>query len=277
MVILDIPFRDNSLATVHLDDYGVIVAGRDKVALENSISRPIKSTELFAKLRHKGWGKFDGRFITEYPELNDQQNLMYRVYIPEGPDIDFPESDVDVISTGYRVNGEIKLSPCFKMYSPQESTGGGLKEEVDSLFKEIFGYEYIMKDIVFSNSSREVVDLLDNTISFSIISPDSDTYTNTIGLGELINYSSMPGISAKIDLTIQYSIGEDIYNRDINFTAFKYNPKGELEIESLQFDLDSDVSVFFIAETGVIEAYPQEGSEVGECIINSCVVSYGKS
>jgi len=276
MVILDIPFRDNSLATVHLDDYGVIVAGKDKVALENSISRPIKSTELFAKLRHKGWGKFDGRFITEYPE-STEQSLMYRVYIPTGHDIDFPESDVDVISTGYRVNGEVKISPCFQMYSPKNTPGNGLKEEVDALFKEIFGYEYIMKDIVFSNSSREVVDLLDNTISFSIISPDSDTYTNTVGLGELINYSSIPGISAKIDLTIQYSIGEDIYNRDINFTAFKYNSNGELEIESLQFDLDSDVSVFFIAETGVVEAYPQEGSEVGECIINSCVVSYGKS
>ena len=100
MVILDIPFRDNSLSTIHLDDYGVIVAGSEKVATESSISRPIRATELFAKLRYKGWGKFDGRFITEYPE-SQEQNLMYRVYVPEGYSLDFPESDIDVISTDH--------------------------------------------------------------------------------------------------------------------------------------------------------------------------------
>ena len=203
---------------------------------------------------------------------------MYRVYIPEGSDIDFPESDIDVISTGYRLGGEVKLSPCFRMYSPSYNTPqDGIKEKVDSLYKEIFGFEYIMKDVVFCNSSREVVNLLDNTISFSIISPDSDVYTNTVGIGELVEYSHIPEISAKVDLTVQYSIGENIYNRDVTFTAFRYDSKGQLQMSSLQTDIDFDVSVFFIAETKTIEVHPQEGSEVEECIINSCVISYGKS
>lgn len=307
---LDLPFKDNNGTGVHISSFETIVSGNEQLNFL-STTRPLRATEVFSKLRKKGWGKFDGRFMTE-SEVVSSQRLMYRVYIPcktssQTSDIDYPENNIDVIDTGFRSisgthegeNGEeikdyvVRIDPFFQMwpekfnFNPNHNDADrkAIKNQVDEIYKEVFGDDISgINTISFRRATKEVLDISEKSVSFDLISPDSDLYTNTVDLSELREYAVVSDISARIDITVQYSTYEDekvkVFNRDVTFSAFKYRYDEESNIvdctsESFTGDINNDVIVSYISETGTLEVTPSS-DRVSECIISRCTVTYGK-
>ena len=327
IVNLDIPFRKELSEVegneVYYSPFDVIMSGSstEKNYQKNflSIERPLKATEVFSKLRKKGWGKFDGRFLTECDLIRSQPRLMYRVYIPfkygrQETEVDYPEDPIDVIDTGYRnitetvegengeeiVRGEIKISPFFQMWPEKfssnwnhnESERRAIKSEVDELYKSIFGESPNGINVIsFRKATRDILDVHNRSVSFDIISSDSDLYTNCLDLSELRGYAVISGVSARIDVTVQYSTYEPearvpvkIFNRDVTFCAFKYEYNKETNIvectsDSFQETMNNDVLISYASntETGtaLLELIPVS-QRVSECIISRCAVTYGK-
>lgn len=327
-VKLDIPFRkdleDVEGSEVYFSTFESIVSGSSDAEeyQQNflSIERPLKATEVFSKLRRKGWGRFDSRFMTESDIVSDQR-LMYRVYIPykygtnQKLDIDYPEDPVDVIDTGYRsisevtenpetgekeIKSEVKISPFFQMwpekFSPNpnnnEAERKAIKTELDELYKSIFGEDVSgVNTISFRRATRGILNVLDKSISFDIISSDSDMYTNSLDLSELRGYAVISGISARIDVTVQYSTYEPgarvpvkVFNRDVTFCAFKYEYDKETDSvecisDSFQETMNNDILISYASDlesgTALLEIIPLS-QRVSECIISRCAVTYGK-
>ena len=325
-VKLDIPFRkeEPTGSEVYYSSFDAIMSGSSDADeyQQNflSIERPLKVTEVFSKLRKKGWGKFDGRFMTE-SDIVSNQRLMYRVYIPykygenQTLDIDYPEAPVDVIDTGYRsisgvtenpetgekeVKSEVRISPFFQMWPEKfssnpnnnEAERKAIKTEVDELYKSIFGEDVSgVNTISFRHATRSLLKVLEKSVSFDLISSDSDMYTNSLDLSELRGYAVISGISARIDVTVQYSTYEPeasvpvkVFNRDITFCAFKYDydkdsDAVECTSDSFQETMNNDVLISYVSnlETGtaLLEIIPIS-QRVSECIISRCTVTYGK-
>lgn len=304
---LDIPFRKDNPGEneVRYSDFGSIVYGpiksEDYQRNFLSIERPLKATEVFSKLRKKGWGKFDSRFMTE-SEIISTQRLMYRVYIPckysdQTSEIDYPESPIDVIDTGYRNVGEeedVRISPFFQMWPEKFSSDPNhnveerrrIKTEVDSLYNSIFGDDLSdTNTIAMKRATRDVLKILEGSVSFDVISSDSDYYTNSLDLSELRGYAVVSGVSARIDVTVQYSTEDGkVFNRDSTFSAFRYDYNKEyntVECTSYPFreTINKDVLVSYVDDKdkgiGLLEVIPIS-DRVSECIISRCVVTYGK-
>lgn len=305
---LDIPFRKDNASDneVRYSNFGSIVYG--PISSEDyqrnflSIERPLKATEVFSKLRKKGWGKFDSRFMTE-SEIISTQRLMYRVYIPykygenQETEVDYPEAPIDVIDTGYRNIGEdedVRISPFFQMwpekFSPDPNHNDEerrrIKTDVDSLYNSIFGEDLSeINTIAMKRSTRGILKILEGSVSFDVISSDSDFYTNSLDLSELRGYAVVSGISARIDVTVQYSTYDGrIFNRDSTFSAFRYEYDKEsntVECTSNPYreTINKDVLVSYATDTdtgiNLLEVIPVS-DRVNECIISRCVVTYGK-
>ena len=319
---LDIPFRkDNPDENeVRYSDFGAIVSGPldDENYQRNflSIERPLKATEVFSKLRKKGWGKFDSRFMTE-SDIISTQRLMYRVYIPykygenQETEVDYPEDPIDVIDTGYRNVGEeedVRISPFFQMWPEKfssnpnhnDSERRAIKTEVDSLYNDIFGEDLSSDNVIaLRRSTRGVLSILEKSVSFDLVASDSDFYTNSLDLSELRRYAVVSGISARIDVTVQYSIYDEnaeegkkikVFNRDSSFSAFRYEYDKESNVvecisDSFKETINNDIIVSYISDikegsdikknVNLLEVIPIS-DRVSECIISRCVVTYGK-
>ena len=317
---LDIPFRKDESEIrgneVYFSSFDTIMSGSSdsEYYQQNflSIERPLKATEVFSKLRKKGWGKFDGRFMTE-SDIVSSQRLMYRVYIPckseeQTTNIDYPEDVIDVIDTGYRsisdvkeengekvIESEIRIDPFFQMWPEKfnsnpnhnEADRKSIKNKVEALYKEVFGENMSgINTISFCRTTRGVLNILNKSISFDLIASDSDLYTNCIDLSELKRYAVISDISARIDVTIQYSTcnpgGGDVkvFNRDITFSAFRYEYNKDSNIvecicNSFRGEINNDVLATYSSETGILELTPIS-DRVSECIISRCAVTYGK-
>ena len=322
---LDIPFRKDESEVngkeIYFSSFGSIMSGSSDA--ENyqqnflSIERPLKATEVFSKLRRKGWGKFDGRFMTESDKVSSQR-LMYRVYIPcksgnQVSEIDYPEDVIDVIDTGYGsisdikegengekiVESEVRISPFFQMWPEKfnsnpnynDTDRKAIKNQVDALYKEVFGEDLSgVNAISFRRTTKDVISAIDRSVSFDLISSDSDLYTNCIDLSELRGYAVVSDISARIDVTVQYSTYEEnlpdeskrlkVFNRDITFSAFRYEYDKDSNIvecisESFRNEMNHDVIISYSSETGILEVTPLS-KRVSECIISRCAVTYGK-
>ncbi len=282
-VILGIPFSGEE-SPFRIDDFENIYYATSKTTTESpynndqsfaSSDKPVKCTEVFSKLREKGWGKSSGRFLYEG---NEESTLMYRTYSP----MDLPNDEIDLIDTGYKVGGyisndeetiadEIRLDESFRMNYEETYN----KEEYNQLKEkilDIFGNDMTGDEIIFHNSSRASINILDNIFTFDLISPDTGIYTNTVDLSEIIKYSCSPDLSGKVDMTIQYSKNNVVYSKDIMFTAFRYDSSGILHYGAFREDL-KDVVIYY--DSGKIEVFPSN-QEVDEYIIYNCTVEYGK-
>lgn len=275
-------FPGQSGSDIELDQIRkkIVASGATASDLSPSPNKPIKATELYTKLRSIGWGKLDGRF------LYDNQ-LWYRRYrfekstrtIQSGiaevaPDL--PEYPIDVLElTTDSPSGYSELG--FPI-----SSGSNLKSierNVVETYNKIFGTEMSGSEVIFHSSSRNFIDLLNKTTVIDVIS-SYDSYTNLADIRELIKFSTLPGVKAVVDLTVQYSraFGEGAgttyrsYSRSVSFTAFEYTSSGDLKMEDQEFILGE---VRVLSSSGIIEVLPLS-KEINEYIISSCTVSYGK-
>jgi hypothetical protein len=119
------------------------------------------------------------------------------------------------------------------------------------------------------------VNLIEDIVELELIRHDSDTYTNVLNISELIYYNSKPGISGVFDVTIEYSKAGRIYVKDLSFQAFKYTSSNDLpvlNVENYITEINNDVQLEYIDNT--IRVNPMS-SEIDECILSRCTITYG--
>ena len=239
-----------------------------KVGIENSIYRPVYMSELAKKLRLRDWNLGPRKIIRNdllcylYPTVHKTPDIFVEEdegYVPVSSD---SEKDlIDFINSIDRFgeNGE------------DES----LKEFYDIL-KNNSNDDMMRREIYFYDSSSENVNILDQVISEDIIKYDSDVYTDSLSIINLISPTKL--YKAKVDLGIQYvknlnSSGTKIYNYRTSFSAInKEEIKNDLLSGGWIEDINNDVQIEYIS--GVVKVSPIS-SEVTECIISNCTLTYG--
>ena len=151
-----------------------------------------------------------------------------------------------------------------------------LTEEEVNRINEIYNMT-ILEDnnISLYNAAKLEVDLGRGSITINMLG-DKD-YTNTISLKGVEKKYAKPNISGKVDLTVKYTRGGLVYTKDLSFEAFKYDDN-ELEPKSTSNSYvsplnNADVVVEYLG--GIVRVIP-ESDDIDECIISSCVVTYGR-
>lgn len=264
----------NMADTINEDDNYSNLA-EEKITLnQNDENKIIRCSELIQKLINYDW-------------LIPKRLLIDDMKIKEG--------DFDVIKV---IKREESLSPLYTIQVPVQNvedsndymyvtkpdslTDSIFEEQWEFIFSDIPNGENIKKqienmasneEIYLYNTSKKEFDLLGNdSNSINLINFDSDIYTNLVDIKSIINRLVLSkDTSAKVDLSIQYSIGSDIYNFDTTFSGFSINNK---VIKFNNFIQNVNDSIMIEITNGVIRLFPINES-IKECIISNCVVTYG--
>lgn len=226
----------------------------------DSDSRPLFLSELNDRLKKRRYHLVDKLIIEK-----TSGNL--------GMLVDNPASDSEVEFSGklYNYTSGDSINIC-----DTEISSDDIDNFINSYYKNIMEVKE-SGVITLYNSSKMVVDILDGLISFDLVDPDE--YTNTISLIGIEKKAVKPNLSGKIDLTVKYSKGGTIYLQDLTFTAFKYSSdensptiSSDTFVSSIGDISNPDVLIEYI--DGVIRTIP-ESSDVDECIVSNCVLTYG--
>lgn len=126
------------------------------------------------------------------------------------------------------------------------------------------------------SSANNGVDLVNNRpFTITLISGESDVYTDTINFNGIIRHSVGQDLSGSVNLDVRYSMNSGkIYSGNIVFSVFNYDQNLTLESKNFIQDINSKVQAEFI--DGVFKIYPMDPN-VTECIINNCILTYAKS
>lgn len=131
------------------------------------------------------------------------------------------------------------------------------------------------KELDLFDSSTQVIDIMSGIQTLELINLNSDSYTNIVSLIPLKRYNMEEGVSAKVNVGVQYTINSNIKYYSTTFTAFDYEEvEGKLSLESDNWieSINDEVQVEYI--NGILKALPLS-NDVSECIISNCTVSYG--
>ena len=217
--------------------------------------RPLHCSELGNKFELRGIRPYD-LFISGVSGEDDYNNPIIKFSYIE------PRGEMDEIDT---TDTENSFPLCGDLDRETQ-------ELVNRKYIELFGDGLnSSEELRFLSSTNNIAD---KEIEESIdLIKSFDSYTNTVDLNELINYSTEAYINCRVDLTILYSISGIIYNYNTMFTAFDYNANQVLNIYNTIENINNRVQLEYI--NGTIKVIPTS-QEVNECIINNCTVIYGK-
>jgi hypothetical protein len=173
--------------------------------------------------------------------------------------------------------GEVETSPPLGDIKVCDSWSQRRIEVFKNSIKEIYD-NYIGLDKpgeeIFNNiASRYSQDYFEDTYSETIelVSYRNRDYTNRVDLREYIEKSTLPGISGKLDITIEYIKKGTTRVISFSYTAFSYNGN-ILKNEDRIFET-SDIQGEYL--NGIFTVYPIS-PDVTECIISDCILIYGK-
>lgn len=235
--------------------------------------RPLHCSELSSRLSSRDWNKSETLFISEVSNEDNEEELIpilnYRKYtsVPPTGEIDEIDPSDDNISLSFPLCGEL-----------DEST----KELIDSKYYELgLDPSDASNTVRYMISPKSALDTSECQKSINVIL-GTDSYTNSLNLFDLINYSSYPGTTCRIDLSVRYSKlnsygnSADIYNYFTNIEAFKYDEDRNLNVENIiEIIGDTEELVRIEYFNGTLRLFPVS-PKVTECIINDCTVVYGK-
>ena len=237
------------------------------VLIEGNLKyRPLHCSELSNKLSDRNWNKSETLFISN----EDDPTLMYRKYTSETYK---SIGEIDEIDTE---NIDPNLS--FPLCKPLNFE---VRNKITEMYEEKFDSEE-PQDSHFLVSLKNPINTSECLESIDIIK-GYDSYTSSLSLCELIEYSSNPGISARVDLSIRYSkidssgIYATVYNYFTMFKAFEYSRDGNLNVENTVEIINDESNDLIRIEYlgGIIRLFPISDT-ISECIINDCTIVYGK-
>lgn len=275
------------------DEAEYYLTGNDKALVCNDSNyRMSRISELNNKLKLRDWNVTNRRFAFDN-EDKSKGNLQICIdNYSKGLGI-INEIDKDtksLVINKYELTEEEKRK--FNNYLEY------LKNNKDENLKEIYNLYNSMNsnEIYLYSTSKNIVDILNNSITVEIIPYNSDIYTNTVDLTGLINYSISPGISTKIDLGIQYSKNETryeeiesskegaekkivvineekLYSKETTFAGPGYDQNGKLISKDYIEPIGNDVVIECI--NNIIRVV-SKSTNIDECIISNCTITYGK-
>lgn len=233
----------------------------------SSNTRAIHCSELHTKLEKRGWNLMGTKYIRNTGNVDDF-DVCYKTSLSSG--------EVDTI--GYNDG----FSVCSTLTDENTTIIDAVTQEYINLFGDNMN---TTEEVNFFNSSKNVVDFLDNTVRLDLIDYNSDVYTNVISLEDLAKYKCEDGIFGLVNLSIQYTkYNQDtednqVHASDISFNAFNYskNPTDnslQLNFEQLVEIINSEVAVECFE--GMIRVYSIV-SNIDECIITNCTITYGNN
>ena len=256
---LDI-IRSNKESSIYItgDNLAYIDPNTKKEILINNLSnsnRPLCASELVGRLDSRFWHNSGNRIISGSGNLcivdDHTEDFNYKLGIPN--------------ITNYTIEKNI----CDKNID---------YTDILSFIEQYYNNKMIKDshELTVFNSSKIVVNILDNQIIMDLV--DKDEYTNSVSLKKYIDKSIKAGLSGKIDLSIEYSKEGNIFGKDFTFEAFNYekleddnNP--QLNIKNRTFNINSNEVIVEYLD-GVIKVLPQSKS-IDECIISNCLLTYG--
>lgn len=250
--------------------------------------RMTRISELSNKLKLRDWNVTNRRFVIPGKD-GSEGNLRVCIddYSKGSGIINEVDEDTRSIEIDkYELTEEEKTQ--FNSYLDY------LKNNKNNYLKEIYNLYNSMNnnEIYLYSTSKNVVDILNNSITIDVIPFNSDIYTNTVDLTELMNYSVSPEVSTKIDLGIQYSkyetkyvedpedkeklilVGnEKLYSKETTFSGPRYNKQEELVSKDYIEEIGSDIVIECI--NNIIRVV-SKSTDIDECIISNCTITYGK-
>lgn len=278
-----------SQVTGQEDEKEYYLTGNNRALVCNDSNyRMTRISELSNKLKLRDWNVTNRRFVIP-GEDGSEGNL--RVCIDDYSKGSGIINEVDENTKSIEID---KYELTEKEKSQFNSYLDYLKNNKNNYLKEIYNLYNSMNnnEIYLYSTSKNVVDILNNSITIDVIPFNSDIYTNTVDLTELMNYSVSPGVSTKIDLGIQYSkyetryvedpedkeklilVGnEKLYSKETTFSGSRYNKQGELISKDYIEEIGSDIVIEYV--NNIIRVV-SKSTDIDECIISNCTITYGK-
>lgn len=278
-----------SQVTGQEDEKEYYLTGNNRALVCNDSNyRITRISELSNKLKLRDWNVTNRRFVIP-GEDGSEGNL--RVCIDDYSKGSGIINEVDENTKSIEID---KYELTEKEKSQFNSYLDYLKNNKNNYLKEIYNLYNSMNnnEIYLYSTSKNVVDILNNSITIDVIPFNSDIYTNTVDLTELMNYSVSPGVSTKIDLGIQYSkyetryvedpedkeklilVGnEKLYSKKTTFSGPRYNKQGELISKDYIEEIGSDIVIECV--NNIIRVV-SKSTDIDECIISNCTITYGK-
>lgn len=278
-----------SQVTGQEDEKEYYLTGNNRALVCNDSNyRMTRISELSNKLKLRDWNVTNRRFVIP-GEDGSEGNL--RVCIDDYSKGSGIINEVDENTKSIEID---KYELTEKEKSQFNSYLDYLKNNKNNYLKEIYNLYNSMNnnEIYLYSTSKNVVDILNNSITIDVIPFNSDIYTNTVDLTELMNYSVSPGVSTKIDLGIQYSkyetryvedpedkeklilVGnEKLYSKETTFSGPRYNKQGELISKDYIEEIGSDIVIECV--NNIIRVV-SKSTGIDECIISNCTITYGK-
>lgn len=262
-----------------------LVGNNKALVCNDSNYRMARLSELSNKLKLRDWNVTNRRFAFEDQSEGNLQICIDNYSSGSGIVNEINEDTKRIVIDKYELSDKEKSE--FNNYLEY------LKNNKNEYLKEIYNLYSSMNssEIYLYSTSKNVVDILNDSITIDIIPYNSDTYTNTVDLTSLINYSISPGVSTKIDLGIQYSKNETryeedpetkelvvineekLYSKETTFAGPSFNQSGELVLKDYIEQVNSDVMIECIDN---IIRVVSKSTNIDECIISNCTVTYGK-
>jgi hypothetical protein len=278
-----------SQVTGQEDEKEYYLTGNNRALVCNDSNyRMTRISELSNKLKLRDWNVTNRRFVIP-GEDGSEGNL--RVCIDDYSKGSGIINEVDENTKSIEID---KYELTEKEKSQFNSYLDYLKNNKNNYLKEIYNLYNSMNnnEIYLYSTSKNVVDILNNSITIDVIPFNSDIYTNTVDLTELMNYSVSPGVSTKIDLGIQYSkyetryvedpedkeklilVGnEKLYSKETTFSGPRYNKQGKLISKDYIEEIGSDIVIECV--NNIIRVV-SKSTDIDECIISNCTITYGK-
>lgn len=278
-----------SQVTGQEDEKEYYLTGNNRALVCNDSNyRMTRISELSNKLKLRDWNVTNRRFVIP-GEDGSEGNL--RVCIDDYSKGSGIINEVDENTKSIEID---KYELTEKEKSQFNSYLDYLKNNKNNYLKEIYNLYNSMNnnEIYLYSTSKNVVDILNNSITIDVIPFNSDIYTNIVDLTELMNYSVSPGVSTKIDLGIQYSkyetryvedpedkeklilvSNEKLYSKETTFSGPRYNKQGELISKDYIEEIGSDIVIECV--NNIIRVV-SKSTDIDECIISNCTITYGK-
>lgn len=271
-------------------DYYLIGNNGNVLFCNDSSLRLSRISELDKRLKLRDWN-ITGRRYTNPLGLDWNTEEVNLYYVESG--------------TSGKSNSISKETKGVKLVHPEasEENKKKLEKEIEKLssfddegkIKEIYD-SMVNSEVYLYSVTKNTVDILNNSITIDVIPYNSDIYTNILDLGKLLSYLVAPGISIRIDIGIQYSKNipeetidpesgvvtdityvEKLYSKETTFTGFKYSSSDNGTVTLVNNNYVENVGTDIVIEyiDNVIRVIPKS-TDIDECIISNCTVTYGK-
>ena len=214
----------------------------------NDFLRPIRFSEVDGYLKRRRENILS--FLTKRDD-----NYFYQTgYDNQGNLLPLGTDGLDIQLTGVNPN-----------YS-----GSLTLDDIKKEYQDLFGN---LSEIEPYKAYNIDIDLLSGMAIFDLISRGDTTYTNSVSINEFTSILIKPSIVGKLDLDISWTKNGEEYTKGLSFTAFYYNSNNNLILPDIIFDLTEDIRLEYLS--GILTAIPIN-SLVDECIVNNCIITYGK-